>query len=208
MVFPYEDMKKYIFDPVTTNILRYIEIGTYKFERKITGLFLCGTIGQDNYLSELARTMFGGSTLNIFNIVDHSYVVSEGLIIYGSEQHNTSVPHFINKERKQKNFVRLPGNDNPLFNDEILNGTKDMDNVDMVIGIGNSSLPVTYINLTLHIDIVDFGEFESSMSYAPVPVDYQYGSSDHTRLIKDVSGRLGYSLMPFVKVCLSKVFYN
>jgi hypothetical protein len=101
-VFDAVEVKKQVFDPVTNKILDQIEKAIKEHEEGVSGIFLSGTIGQDEYLKELVYEKFGSDLTKVMSVKDNAFAVSKGLVQYGIRQRGLMVPYFKSKNKASK----------------------------------------------------------------------------------------------------------
>jgi hypothetical protein len=97
-VFDAVEVKEQVFDPVTNKILDHIEKAIKQHKEGVSGIFLSGTIGQDEYLKKLVYEKFGSDLTKVMSVKDNAFAVSKGLVQYGIRQRGLMVPYFEGKE--------------------------------------------------------------------------------------------------------------
>jgi hypothetical protein len=103
-VFDAVEVKEQVFDPVTNKILDHIEKAIKQHEEGVSGIFLSGTIGQDEYLTKLVYEKFGSVLTEVMSVKDNAFAVSKGLVQYGIRQRGSMVPYFQGKDVRS-NFI-------------------------------------------------------------------------------------------------------
>jgi hypothetical protein len=93
-----EKIRDVAFDPVTNKILDQIEKAIKQHEEGVSGIFLSGTIGQDEYLKELVYEKFGSDLKKVMSVQNNEFAVSKGLVQYGIRQRGLMIPYLLQKD--------------------------------------------------------------------------------------------------------------
>ncbi|KAI8888879.1 hypothetical protein K501DRAFT_282533 [Backusella circina FSU 941] len=171
-VFDPEELKEHVFNPVTDRILDRIDAAIKAVNKKhgtgVSGIFLSGTIGQDDYLKNLVDERFGKDVSKVMSLKNNEFAVSKGLVQYGLRQHGLMIPYLIQKDIKKKDRIISLGNNSPESVKKFFQGVKKINHQGLDYFIG-----------------LDFGTTYSGFAYAAVPKAGE-PAKDHTKEIEEI----------------------